>query len=478
MREEDAASPVEFEREGPFAGAREVLAMAAPIVLNMASGTLMHTADFWMISRHSREEMAAVSPAGLTVFVFMSFFFGVLSCTNTFVGQSFGARRYRECSAYAWQASYVALLGGVAVGALWWPAGRIFAAMGHDPAVQIHEVAYFRIRLFSVFPMVASAGLGNFFQATGKPSVPMLVALAANALNVALNYVLIFGKLGLPELGLRGAGLATVIASFVGLAILTIVFLARPYDEKFASRRSWRFSPKHAKRLLAIGWPAGVQSFIEMSSWTFFVSVIVGRLGEATLAASNVVGQIAHFSFMPTVGLSIATTALVSRYIGEKNLRRSLSRAYTAVVLGIIYMFAAGVFFFAFRRQLVALFRDDPEIVRIGARLLMIAAFFQAFDAVGIVSSGALRGAGDTRFTMVVSALMAWCVFVPAAWFFTYVLSWGAEGAWIAVTLYVLLMAVVFMARFVRGRWRSIDIFGEARPPSGEFTHLGGEVNY
>ncbi len=479
MGEEKAYAPIEPEDEGRFAGAREVISMAAPIILNTASGTLMHMADFWMIARHSREEMAAASPAGMTVFVFMAFFFGILSCTNSFVGQSFGARRYGECSAYAWQALYVALVGSVLLLVLWFPARLIFAAVGHGEAVQEYEVTYFRIRLLAVFPMVASAALGNFFQAVGKPSIPMLTALFANVLNVGMNYILIFGKLGFPELGIGGAGIATAVASFIYLAILMAVFLARPYNVRFFSRRTWRFSPERAEKLLKIGWPAGVQSFLEMSSWTFFISVIVGKLGDATLAANNVVVQITHLSFMPTVGLSIATTALVGRYIGAKDPRRAASRAYTAIGMGIAYMFAAGLIFFLFRRPLVTLFRNDREIVELGSRLLMIAAIFQAFDAVGIVASGALRGAGDTLFTMIVSVVMAWFVFVPVAWLFTYVLGWGAEGAWIAVTLYVLLMAAVFLGRFIRGRWKEIDIFKEAGPaarPSDEWSRGGGEV--
>ncbi len=477
VREENLIPP-EPKSERPFAGVREVLSMAGPIMLNMASGTLMHTADFWMISRHSREEMAAASPAGMAVFVFMAFFFGMLSCVNTFVGQSYGAKRFRECSAYTWQALYVALVGGIALLALRFPARGIFALMGHGEAVQMHEVAYFRIRLLSIFPIVAASALGGFFQAVGKPSIPMISALVANGLNVGMNWVLIFGKLGFPEVGLRGAAIATFIASLVGLAILAAVFLG-PYHARFASRRTWRLDWRRMRQLWRVGWPAGTQSFLDVLSWTIFISIIVGRLGEDVLAASNAVGQITHFAFMPTLGLSIATTALVGRYIGAKRRDLAVKRAYTAIRLGVAYMFTLGAIFMLFPRPLVAVFRDDPEIVRVGARLLMIAALFQAFDAVAIVTSGALRGAGDTRFTMVVSLLFAWFVFVPSAWFLTYRLGWGAEGAWIAVTLYVLLMAATFLGRFIRGRWKRIDIFrgaGASARPSDEWPHVGGEV--
>jgi MATE family multidrug resistance protein len=462
---EDKTTPEDIRDSG----VREILWLAFPIIVAMASSTLMGFVDFWMVSHVGVDEAAAVSPAGIVVFTFISFFSGILSCTNTFVSQSFAKRDYGECSRYVWQGLYIALLAGVGSLFLWPLAPRLFAMLGHEPKVQVLETAYFQSRLPSVWSMTAVTSMTGFFQGIGRPRLSMAVAIVANVLNVFLNWVLIYGHLGSPAMGIFGAGLATSIAAGVQAAILVGLFLSGEYARDYHSRRLWQLDGHRLAGLLHIGWPAGVSWTLDVGTWGIFIAVIVGSLGKTALAASNMAGQILHMSFMPTIGLSIATTVLVGQNIGRGEFGTTRARARTALLMGMGYMFLMGVVFFVFREPLIRLFLGTAktaedlaahvQIVGLGAKILILAAIFQVFDAMGIVTSGALKGAGDTRFPMLITVIYGLALFLPLCYLFTYVMHLGVVGAWGGATVYICALGLTLLWRW-RGRaWESIDIF-------------------
>ena len=454
-------------------GVREVLWLAFPIILAMASSTLMGFVDYWMISRLGVDEAAAASPAGITIFTFISFFSGILSCTNTFVSQSFARRDYGECSRYVWQGLYIALLAGLG-GLLLWPAAPgLFALFNHGLRVQPLETTFFQSRLPSIWSLVAVTSMTGFFQGIGRPRLPMFAAVAANILNAFLNWVFIFGHLGSPAMGIFGSGLATSIAGAFQVALLVGLFLSGEYARTYRSRSLWRLNRSRMAQLLRIGWPAGVSWTLDVGTWGIFFNFIVGPMGEISLAANNMAGQILHMSFMPTVGLGIATTVLVGQNIGRGDLVTARARGRTALLLGMGYMFLMGVMFFVFRERLIRLFLPVPAsaqeaatqaaIVALGARILILAALFQAFDAMGIVTASALKGAGDTRFPAVVTVIYGLALFLPLCGVFTWIKDWGVVGAWGAATIYICVLGLTLLVRW-RGRaWESIDIFA-AKP--------------
>lgn len=436
----------------------EVLAMGGPIIAAMSSQSVMTFVDFWMVSRVGRAETAAVAPAALTVFTLTAFLMGLARATNTFAAQCFGRGERRLCGAYAWQGLYIAALAGV-VGLGFRPlAGSIFALMGHGPELVSLESAYFRILITGVGFATANVTIASFFQAVSRPKVPMAITFAANGANVGLNYVLIFGKLGFPAMGLRGAAVATVSATALQTALLLGVFLHPSPAAEFGTRvRGWSWF--RTRQMLRVGLPMGISSMLDVACWTVFIGFVVGRFGEAQLAANNVANQIIHLSFLPALGMSQATTALVGQYVGARDLRGARLRAYTALVLTASYMCSMGLVFFFFRRGLITFFRSDPEVVYWGSRILIFAALFQIVDAMGIIMMGALRGAGDTRWPAVVTILYAWCFMLPASYLFGHVLGYQVVGAWAAATLYVALYGLTMWWRFAGGRWESIDIF-------------------
>ena len=444
----------------------EVARLAFPMILGYASSTIMHFVDARMVSCLGGAELAAVGSAGVLVFTATALAFGVTSCVNTFAAQSLGRGRVRDCSAYAWQNAFFAIgVGLVAVAAV--PAvPRVFAWVGHDADVQACEVSYGRIRLLGMGFMVAGWGFCSYFQGIHRPWVTTATTFVANVVNVAANYVLIFGHLGFPRLGVAGAAWGTVFASALQCAMMVAAVAHPRHARVFGGLDTCRVDWAKFRQLLHIGWPAGVNFFLDMASWAIFTNFLIGRFGKAALAGNMVAMQYMHLSFMPALGLSHATAALVGKYLGQRDVPRAKQRAYVALRVAAVYMLSMGVVFYCFRHVLASWFNDDAEVARHAATFLIFAAIFQGFDAFGIVSSGALRGAGDTHWTAAATIACCWGVFMPVGLFLTYRAAWlGPKGPWIGATLYICLLGAALFWRLVSGRWARIDIFRDRRDP-------------
>ena len=440
---------------------REVLKLAYPIMMGYASTTLMYFVDALMVGRLGKTELAAVSTSGVIVFTVIALASGVASCVNTFASQSLGRNRPQDCAAYAWQNAYFAAGSGLLALAFVPTLPWLFAWIGHSPALQTCEVSYGRIRLGGMGFMVAAWGFCSYFQGVHRPWVATITTLAVNVVNVVANYALIFGHWGFPRMGVAGAAWATIIAAALQCVMLVAVILHPWHARTFGGWDACRFDWAKLKQLVHIGWPAGINFFLDIASWAIFTNFFMGQFGEDAIAGNMVAMQYMHLSFMPAVGLSHATAALVGRYLGQQDVPRAKQRAYAALRLALGYMLFMGVMFYLFRYPMVRLFNTDPGVVEVAATILIFAAVFQGFDAFGIVSSGALRGAGDTHWTAAATVLLCWFVFVPGAWFFAYKMpQLGAKGPWFACTAYICLLGTTLFIRFKSERWSKIDIFG------------------
>jgi MATE family multidrug resistance protein len=438
---------------------REVVGMGAPIIASMSSSTFRMFVDFWMVSLLGKAQTAAIGPARITVFTVTAFLMGLARSTNTFAGQCFGRRELRECGPYTWQGLYIAAVAG-ALSLLFPPlAPVIFRLMGHPPDLVALEVTYAGVTILMVGFVTANVTMASFFQAISRQRVPMFTSFVANAANIALDYVLIFGKLGFRPQGMRGAALATVLASMLETTLLLSVFLRQSMATEFGTRL-WRWDWRRTRQFLRIGLPMGLSFMLDVASWTVFIGLVVTRFGDVQLAASNVTDQILHLSFMPAVGMGVATSALVAQYIGRGDVPGARRRAWMALRLTGTYMLTMGLLFFVFRRGLIGLFRPEPEVVRWGSRLLVLAALYQLLDAMGITMAGALRGAGDTRWPAAVGILYAWGLMLPLSYLLGHVLGYQVVGAWSAATLYVILYGVTMWRRWERGTWERLSIFG------------------
>ncbi len=455
----------------PPGSCRQILAIAYPLILSTASMTIMHFVDRMFLSWYSQRALAAATPAGITSFTIVSFFMGISQYTTTIVAQYFGANDSAKCGSASWQgvffsfASYVAIL-------LFIPLGpSIFRWGGHPAEIVELEVRYFSILMLGGGLIPLQSALAGFFTGRGDTKTTMMAHMIGNGVNGVLDYGLIFGKWGLPEMGLSGAALATVLASIVPVAILGAIFLGKQNNRRFATRRV-RLDAPLLRKLIRYGLPAGIQFFLEISCFTLFV-IIVGRLGDMELAVTNIVLSIDMLAFMPVIGIAIATSTLVGQSMGRKEPKLAERTTYSALMMALAYMGFMAMIFVVFPRPLLSIFKtrgkevqDFSAILNNGRYLLILVAIYSLFDALAIVFSAGLKGAGDTRFVMWISVIIGWAFFVPPVYLTVSVFHGGLILAWIWATLYIILLGLVYFWRFRQGKWKKIDMIGEGREPT------------
>ncbi len=436
---------------------REVIDLAVPAILTQLSFTAMGVIDAALVGRLGATELAATGFGSVWVWTAFNFFFGAASVAQTFVAQTWGAGRNEECGAWAWQALYLVLAPVlVAALAIGWAIGPLLAWAGPSVEMQTAAKLYVVPVLFGAPGLAIAFVLSSFFRGHGDTRTPLYATLVANALNAVLDYGLIFGKLGLPELGIVGAGIATAIGQWVYCLVLWVAF-RRPRVARLYVTHPIAPNLQQMRRLLRTGAPIGGQWVLGELSFAVF-STVIARMGDASAAASQAFVVLLSLSFMQAMGISVAASTLVARYIGAGDLP-SAHKSYRssqklAAGLGIL----VGALFIAIPEWLLRVFTDDPAVVTIGRSLAVTGAIFQLFDAFGIVAGGSLRGAGDTRWPFLLHALLAWGLFVPLTWVFGVALQGGVLGAWIAGAVYVGVLSALLVWRFASGRWERIRI--------------------
>lgn len=462
-------------------GFGEVLRLSLPASLTMLNATLMRFVDGWMVSRISPEQFSAQLLGGMTAFVFESFILGILAVVTTFVSQNFGSGRFARCSQYTWAGLVVALvLAGVAAPMI--PAATPLFGLFHrvfdTPTEVVHHAAiYFRYMIMGIALSQCSVVFQRFFYGVHRPGVVFVVSLVANAFNVLANYTLIFGKFGFPRLELAGAAIGTLASMLLMLCILAAMYLSPGMHAKFGTRRI-RLRLADVRDILRIGWPAGVQFCNDLLSWSVFTMALVGRFGTDHLAANAATLRYMSLSFMPAVGINIATTSLVGRYVGEGRCDVARRRAHAAFLLAMAYMGTCAVVFLIFRHPLIGFFatvtpsadltaaeaqQRTADIIRYGGRILVCAAVFQLFDAMSIVFIGALRGAGDTLWPMLVSIALSWTLILGGGLLAVkYLPKLTSLGPWLAVSAYIIVLGLLLAWRFERGAWQKIDLLGRS----------------
>lgn len=457
---------------------REVWQQAWPTVLAMASYTFMQFVDSLMVSVVGPAEVAAQGNAGIWTWVVIAFALGVTTLINTLIAQRVGAQKISEIAPYAWAGLWIALGYWLLVllpCALL--AGPLFELMGHDAHVVSMERSYAQILLVGGIFVVAGKAISNVFFGLQRPKIVTISAIAGNVVNIVVAFVLIFGEQGLPSLGLAGipgtraygldgAAIATVLGTAVELFIPLALFLSPKLNRELDVWRAWRPNSRAICEVFRLGWPAGLQFANEIVCWAIFMTVLAGGFGSDHMAAGWITQRFVHMSFMPAIGLSTAATSLVGKHIGERNLARAIRSAHAALAIAIVWMGLCALVFVLFRAELPLAFlaNDAPvaqsaHIVQIASGIFICAAIFQLLDAVGIVYSGALRGAGDTLIPGLITILLSWGIIVGGG---IYMVRFYPElesmGPWLAATAYLVIFGIVMAVRFERGGWKRIHL--------------------
>lgn len=485
---ERAASPaVPAVRPSESSILREMVTIAAPSVVTMTSYTVMQFIDKLMVKEVGPDPVyiSAQGNAGITAWLFMTFAIGTTSIVNSFVSQNLGAGTPRKGSAYAWNALWIGLAYWAAV---MLPSvmlvGLVFRAYGHDGHLYELEMQYATISLAGSIFTLTSRGLHHYFYGLHRPGTVMVAAISGNLVNVFANWVFIFGHLGVPAMGVAGAAVGTVIGTAIELAIPLFVFLSPVYERLFGTRSAWRPGWALVKDLFRVGWPAGMTWLNELICWQYLMANLVGRGGHARALAlgatqegaerastvANTAGFIAlqymHLSFMPAIGISIATQAMVGKSIGAGDPEGAARRTMLGLKLTMGYMGACALAFVALRGPMIRLFVESEtppeiagELVRVGGAVMICAAVFQVFDALAITLSAALRGAGDTVWPGVATIVTSWLLIVGGGHLAIEVAPrLGSIGPWIGASGYIVVLSLLYAVRWRGGKWRTMKL--------------------
>ncbi|MCP4714751.1 MAG: MATE family efflux transporter [Deltaproteobacteria bacterium] len=462
-------------------GYREVMRIAWPLIVSTGSFTLMMFCDRMFLAWHSVVAIQAALPAGIIAFTLSCGFMAVAAYAGTFVAQYYGAGDKEGCARAAAQGVFMAL-GSWPVLLLLIPVGAwMLRFSGHAPAVLDAELSYYTILMIGGVTSPLGAAVSSFFTGMGKTRLTMTANVVANVFNIVLDYGLIFGEWGLPEMGIRGAAWATVIAGFVSPLILLAVFFSGKINNQFSTRRLFRYDHQLFWRMIRFGFPSGVHLALDIASFSVFV-MLTGRMGASVLAVSNIALSINLLAFMPLVGLGIAASILVGQYQGSRQSQHAERAGWTALKIGIIYMTVIGASFIVFPEEYYACFSAraggallmGPDMLALGRVLLIIMALWGFMDAGNMIIGNALKGAGDTGFVMYYSVAMGWVMLVGGQLLLVLWLGYGIIVAWVWTALYIMVLAVGYLVRFRRGGWKSIEVID--RPLLIEPTRPAGEA--
>ena len=297
---------------------RDLFQVALPLIITSASFTLLHFCDRMFLSWYSPVSIQAVVPAGILSFTLISFFMALCAIANSFVAQYYGAGDRENCSRSVAQAIFMACLSAPLIWLLI-PFGIwMISVSGHAPEVFEQEKIYLSILMLGGFNAPLTAATGSFYSGRGKTRIIMLVHLIGNSVNIILNWFLIFGHGPFPELGIRGAAIASLIAGFVAPAILLVLYFSGTNNDRYATRGTLRPDRRLFLRMLRFGLPSGIHMVLDVGSFSLFV-LLLGRLGETAFLASNIVLSINMIAFMPSIGIGQAASVLVGQCMGRRD---------------------------------------------------------------------------------------------------------------------------------------------------------------
>lgn len=435
---------------------KRLLKLAFPLVLTQAGQMIVQLVDNAMVGRVGTVELAAASFANSIFVVIMVFGLGVFLGITPLIGHAFGAKEDLKVAsilknAFALSVFLILILTLITWSISWW-----MHLMGQPDEVWKMAIPYFRTLAISLIPFLLFMMLKQIGEGLGNTVLAMIATILSNLINVVLNYLLIFGKLGFPELGLLGAGYATLIARISMPIFIFVGFMYAPKIRHFFKLVSQAMvSTKEILKIISIGFPIAIQMVIEVSLFAFG-AIMMGWMGDVPLAAHQVALGLASFTFMIANGVAMATTIRVSYQLGREAYDSMEKVTLSAVHLVLAYMFLCGVGFLLLRNQLPRLFTLDDAVVHQAASLIVVAAIFQLFDGLQVVCLGILRGFADVKVPMIIAGIAYIVIGLPISYIFAFTLKMGPEGIWYGFVA-GLASAGILLAFRIRMRIREVE---------------------
>lgn len=442
----------------PLSLNRQLFQLAWPSLIENLLQTMLGFADLVFVGQLGADAIAGVGLGNQLMFLLQVAFMGLSVGNQALVARAIGAKDKEDAQRIAKQSLIIAGVLSIAMAAI----GAVFsdsiiAVMGATPDVTAIGGGF--LRIVSVFSIVMGVMLigGGTLRGSGDTRTPMLITGFINFINIALDYGLIFGNLGLPRMGPVGSAVATTIARGVGAVLILYVLFKRGSVLKLVARGGWSFHRDAVRRILNIGWPAAAEQIVFQLGFLTFSAIAI-FLGTDDLAAQQIAFNISNFSILPAFAFGVAATTLVGQSLGAKNPARAEQSAWQALKSGMVWMCLMGVGFFVGRHWLVSIYTDDPTVMQLAEMCMIFIAFAQPLQAVSVILASALRGAGDTRATLVFTFIGIWIVRVGIGYLMGIVLGLGLFGVWIGWIADFLTRAVLIAWRFKGARWKELRV--------------------
>ncbi|MEM6581466.1 MAG: MATE family efflux transporter [Pseudomonadota bacterium] len=427
------------------------------MVISQGAFAVMIFCDRWFLSFIDATHVASAMGGGVASFFCISLFLGVITYANAIVAQYFGAGELSKCPTVVTQGLIIATACIPVLVFIGLFGDDVFPLLGHEPAQVELESLYFQILLAGSYFQLLKSLLASYFAGIGRTRVIMFADVLSVALNIPLSWILIFGHFGLPELGIAGAGIGTIVATLFGLSIYLVFYLAPAHRKRFKVARSLHFESGILRRYLRLGIPAGVESFLNMGTFNVFL-LLFQSYGVVQGAAMAIVFNWDMLCFVPMVGLSIAVMSLIGRFVGMRDMARTNQVITSGFILALGYSGVLAILFFIFRIELIDVFRTPDgqfDSIRVLASGMMIGlCTYMMADGVIQVAGGTLRGAGDTRWVMITSTTLH-ALMLVAQYFVIIVYDLDPLVSWWIFVVMILALAGAYLGRLLGNRWRT-----------------------
>ena len=422
--------------------------IAYPVMLSQLGHILVGVADSMMVGALGAEPLAAVSLANGLFSLGLMFGIGVSIAITPLVAAADGGDTTHDQSQIFRHGLVINMVAGLALAGILAGSAYLLPWFDQPPRVVELTIPYLMIIALSMVPFMLFQTFRQYAEGLSFTRTAMVVTLSANLLNVLLNYLLIYGYAGFPEMGLNGAGVATLVSRVVMAGVMTFYVLRSPWFQ-WSPVRVRSLQKALVSRMLKIGVPTGFQYIFEVGTFSF-ASIMMGWLGTRALAAHQIALNLAAVSYMVATGLAAAATVRVGNQLGQRDMPNLRRVGWSALLMSTVLMSVSAGIFLVFNHALPRLYVNEAAVIELAASLLVIAAFFQLSDGIQAVALGILRGMADVKIPTLITLVAYWGVGLPIAYLLAFPVGWGPQGVWVGLLISLTLAAVLLVRRFRR----------------------------
>lgn len=435
-----------------------ILKLASPVFFGTLSQTIFYAVDTAMLGRVGVEAIAAAGLGWFVVWLFGSSLMAIEVGAQSLVARRFGEGDWEACSglldntlAFAALFGFLFAIGGYLLAPL------IFPYLSHDIKIVEYGIDYLKYSFLSLFFFLIITAFRSFFDGLGQTHQFMKIAIIMNIANIIFDYILIFGKFGFPRLEVKGAAIASLLSSMIGVGYCFYLSQANRFIRRFRYLSIFSLDFSTLTAIFKLAFPAMVRVFFIMSGLTIFLWM-VGQIGNIELAVSNILMTLSTLTFLVGYGFAVAAATIVSQQLGKEDTATAEAYVWKALWLGMAGMGFLGIIFMLFPRTIFEIFTDQSAIIDKGKNILILFGIIQFFDAISLILSHALQGAGYTWWVMKIEIVVVLFLFLPTAYLFSLIFGFGLYGAWLSVLVYSFTFGMAMLWEFKAGKWKEIEI--------------------